>query len=60
MVRAREIARSGNRLSWTDVIGQLSTDGQATMEMWATPRDLDQIDKLCDEAQRQRRATFMR
>ena len=60
MVRAREIARSGNQLSWTDVIGQLSTDGQATMRIWATLRDRDQIDKLCDEARRQRKSTLKR
>ena len=57
IVRAREIAVSGSCLNFNAVLAKLKPDDAATLKLWATANDRDEIDRLCDRALAPRRRT---
>jgi len=50
MLKAREIASSGACIGWGDVVRKFDVNEEATLRIWMTGRDKDEIDQLCDAA----------
>ena len=50
MVKARDFAKSGSCIGWRDVVRKFEGNDEATLRIWLTVRDMDELDRLCDEA----------
>lgn len=58
MARAREIARKGECLGFSDVLSDLrkvDEDAALTLKLWAGSKEWDEIEYLCNKAREQRR-----
>ncbi len=50
MVRARKHAQSGDCMGFEDVRRKFDDSDALTLKLWATARDRDEIDQICDKA----------
>jgi len=55
MKQAREIALKGECMGFEDVRQRLEREPALILKLWATARDRDEIDRLCEDAKWARR-----
>ena len=52
VVRARDVTSAGACAGWLEVVRKFVADDEATLRIYLTARDKDELDALCEKARK--------